>query len=139
MPELMRLIAARLREFTNNRRYARRYRISLPFSIALLETKAGSAHGPLTLDGYTYDVSATGVGLIAPVIRIGDRYLTKPDRAPNLTLRLPGGAIQMLVDPVRYERLDEEKDKTSYLIGMHIVEINKSNRASLDAYLRTLR
>lgn len=135
----MRLIAARLREFTNNRRYAKRYRIRLPFSIALLETNVGSAHGPLTLDGNTYDVSSTGVGLIAPAIRIGGRYLTTPDRAPDLTLRLPSGAIQMLVDPVRYEQLDEEKDKTSYLIGVHIVQISKSNRANLDAYLRTLR
>ena len=137
----MRLIAARLREFTNNRRYATRYRVRLPFNIILLErkTKIGTAHGPLTLDGYTYDVSATGIGLIAPAIRLGNHYLTGLNRKFDLTLRLPHESVQMLVDPVRYEQLGGGKDETGYLIGAHIIEISQSNRANLDAYLRTLR
>lgn len=141
VPELMRLIAARLREFTNNRRYATRYRVRLPFDIVLLETqtKVDSARHPLTLDGYTYDLSATGVGLITSAIRIGGRYLTGPDGKFDLTLRLPTEPIQMLVNPVRYEHLDEDKDSTGYLIGVHITAMSTIHRANFDAYLRTLR
>lgn len=137
----MRSIAARLRELTNNRRYAKRYRLRLPFSIVSLETKTkvDGARNPPTLDGHTYDVSATGIGLVTPAIRIGDRYLSALDRTFDLTLRLPTGSIQMFVNPVRYEQLDEEKNGTGYLIGVHIVEMSKSNRANFDAYLRTLR
>lgn len=137
----MRQIAARLREFANNRRYATRYPVRLPFSIVSAGTKARAinASRPLTLDGYTYDISSTGVGLIASTIRIGGSYLVGSDCSLDLTLRLPKELIQMLVNPVRYEKLDEAKDEIGYLIGVNIIEISNSNSTKLNAYLRTIR
>ncbi|MBA3766164.1 MAG: hypothetical protein H0W99_04075 [Acidobacteria bacterium] len=41
----------------------------------------------------------------------------------------------MLVNPVRYEKLDEDKAETGYLIGVRITEVTDADRARFNAYL----
>jgi hypothetical protein len=85
-----------------------------------------------SLDGYTLDVSATGLALVVPAIRIGEHYLAGDDRKLHVKLELPDGPVEMRVGTVRYEGLD---DGSGYLIGARILEMSESDRASFDKYV----
>jgi hypothetical protein len=85
-----------------------------------------------TLDGHTLDVSATGLALIVPAIRIGEHYLAGADRKLHIRLELPSGPVEMRVATVRYESLEDE---TGYLIGAQILEMSDSDRATFDKYV----
>lgn len=84
------------------------------------------------LDGYTLDVSATGLALIVPAIRIGEHYLAGADRKLHIKLQLPTGPVEMKVASVRYEGLE---DDSGYLIGTRILEMSDSDRASFEKYV----
>jgi len=85
-----------------------------------------------TLDGYTLDVSITGLALVVPAIRIGEHYLAGADRELHVKLELPSGPVEMKVVTVRYEDLE---DGSGYLIGARIREISDADRASFEKYV----
>jgi len=134
MSELPRRIVSQLRRFIGNRRRSKRVRARLGFTLSLSDPRIGSngSRRLPTLDGYTLDVSVTGVALIVPAIRIGEHYLAGGDRKLHIKLELPSGPIEMKVASVRYESLE---DDTGYLIGARIVEINDSDRKSFERYV----
>lgn len=137
MSELPRRIVAHLRRFVGNRRRFKRVRARLDFTLSLSDPRAntnGFRRLP-TLNGHTFDVSTSGVGLIVSAIRIGEHYLTGSDRRLYLKLQLPSGPVEMKVAPVRYESLDEEHEETGYLIGARIVEMDDADRASFNDYV----
>ena len=134
MSELPRRIVSRLRRFIGNRRHSRRVRTRLSFTLSLADPRVnsnGSRRLP-KLDGYTLDVSATGLALIVPAIRIGEHYLAGGDRKLHIKLELPSGPIEMKVASVRYESLE---DDTGYLIGARILEMSDTDRVSFEKYV----
>ena len=144
MPEIVRFIASRLREFVGNRRRAPRYvthlEAGLALSVSLPNTKAATkgTGQSLKLAGYTRDVSATGLALIVPTIRVGGQYITGENRTLEIMLKLPTGPIQVKATSVRYAPLEEEGADTGYLIGVAIVWMSDEDRKRFDAYLETL-
>jgi hypothetical protein len=140
MSELPRRIVSRLRHFIGNRRRCKRVRARLGFKLSLADPRVSSngARRLATLDGHTLDISTTGLALIVPAIRIGERYLAGSDRRLHLKLELPGGPVEMKVATVRYESLDESQEETGYLIGARIIEMADPDRASFDKYLGKL-
>ena len=141
MSELIRSIAARLREFVGNLRHAPRHKVRLPFSISLLEMKTGTdaTRRSPKIEGHTRDISATGMALVVPAIRIGEHYLTGEGNILRLRLESPPGPVQMNVTPERYEQLDESEAERGFLIGVSITQISDRDRARFISYLRTLR
>jgi hypothetical protein len=137
MAELPRRIVSRLRRFIGNRRHCKRVRTRLSFTLRLFDprTSSNGARRLPTLDGHTLDVSLTGLALIVPAIRIGEHYLTGSDRRLHVKLELPGGPVEMIVTPVRYESLDENQEESGYLIGALIGEMADSDRASFEEYV----
>jgi hypothetical protein len=85
-----------------------------------------------SLDGYTLDVSISGLALVVPAIRIGEHYLAGADRKLHVKLELPSGPVEMKVVTVRYEDLE---DGGGYLIGARILEISDADRASFEKYV----
>jgi len=85
-----------------------------------------------SLNGYTLDVSSTGLALVVPAIRIGEHYLAGGDRKLHVKLELPSGPVEMKVAPVRYESLE---DDSGYLIGARILEMSDADRGSFEKYL----
>ncbi|HEX8475352.1 MAG TPA: PilZ domain-containing protein [Pyrinomonadaceae bacterium] len=148
MPELVRSIASRLRAFVGNRRRARRYRATLPATVALSQSKAKveTANATVTkprlpsLTGETCDISETGLAIIVPAIRIGEHYLSGNNRGLDITLELPNStSISLRATPMRYEQLEREGHKTSYIIGARITEMSDDDRRLLTKYLDTLK
>ena len=143
MPEHLRSIVNRIRQFVGDRRHAPRYRARLPCTVSLMEQENRSAHASTharTLVGHTHDLSATGLALVLPAIRIGQRYLMGEGRSILVVLELPAGKIRLRATPVRYERLDTEtQSESGYLIGAHIGEMSDEDRALFIEYLKKLR
>jgi hypothetical protein len=140
MPEFIRSIASRLREFVGNRRRAPRYRIHLEAGLALSIGVPGAkgAGKQLRLAGYTRDISESGLSLIVPAIRIGGQYITDSNRTLQIMLKLPTGVVEIHGTPVRYSPLEEDTTDTGYLIGLRIERMSDNDRANLNAYLGTM-
>lgn len=141
MPEIIRSVVARLREFVGNRRRSPRYRVHLRVTLTLVDTKVrrnGAARRPSVLEGHTRDISASGLALILPAIRIGERYLTGQDQILDITLEHEDGPINLHASPVRYERLDESDAEKGYLIGVRIKEMSDDDRARFLECMKTL-
>jgi hypothetical protein len=142
MPEVMRHLAARLRRFVGNRRSATRYEVRLVARVSL-KARKGSANGarrPALLEGHTRDVSATGLGLSMPAIRIGEHYLTGEGSVLLIELELPDDTqVRMQAVAVRYERMEEDEGRSEYIIGTRITEIGEDDRTHFLAYLKTLK
>ncbi len=141
MPELIRAIAGRLRELVGNRRYPIRHKVRLNAIVSLHDAKItnidGSHKQPPSLEGYTRDLSATGLALIMPAIRIGDHYLTHQEHMLDIKLELYAGQTLLVrAVAVRYEPLDSGTNEKRYLIGMRI--LGTSDQKHFDAYLQTL-
>jgi hypothetical protein len=137
MSELPRRIVSQLRRFIGNRRRSKRVRTRLTFTLSLSDPRVstnGSRRLP-ALDGYTLDVSITGLALIVPAIRIGEHYLAGADRKLHVKLALPGGPVEMMVVTVRYENLE---DGSGYLIGARILEMSDADRGSFEKYVATV-
>ena len=137
MSELPRRIVSRLRRFIGNRRGSKRVRARLSFTLSLSDPRVSSngVRRLPSLDGYTLDVSVTGLALIVPAIRIGEHYLAGDDRKLHVKLELPSGPVEMKVASVRYESLE---DDTGYLIGARILEMSDTDRVSFQKYVSKL-
>lgn len=134
MPELIRSIANRLRHYVGDRRRAPRRQVQLPVVVSLLDERGGA---PPTLSGHTCDVSSSGLGLVLPSIRIGDRYLAGEGQTLRITLKLPQATARLYGTPVRYERLEGDGRPAGYLVGVRLAD--DQGRAALAEYIKTLK
>ena len=139
MPERLRTIASRLREFMGNRRRAPRWKVRLAVYVSLLDAAAGAppAGG---VAGHTRDISDGGLGLVLPVIRLGGRYLVGEGVTLRLTLKLGEQTARLYGTPVRYERLEEGEEGQSdpgFLLGIRLHP--DGDRALLADYLKGLK
>ncbi len=147
MSELLRTIINSLRQHVGNRRAAPRYTTHLDAALILSVSVGAGAGGNrvdkegggLRLAGYTRDISQTGLAIIVPAIHIGGQYLTSQNRMLEITLRLPGGHIQLQATPVRYSPLEEDAKDTGYVIGVRITSMPPRDRARYDAYLDKMK
>jgi hypothetical protein len=139
MPERLRTIASRLREFVGNRRRAPRRRVRLAVFVSLLDPAPG-AMPAAGVAGHTYDASESGLGVVLPVIRLGGRYLVGEGVTLRLTLKLGEQSARLYGTPVRYERLEEGQDGQTgpgFLLGIRLAE--DGDRALLVDYLKGLK
>ncbi|MFN2531190.1 MAG: PilZ domain-containing protein [Pyrinomonadaceae bacterium] len=91
-----------------------------------------------SLHGHTLDISATGLALVVPSIRIGEHYLAGHDHRLRVKLELPSGQVEMLLVPVRYESLEGDQAEHGYLIGARITEISDEDRKHFQDYVTKL-
>jgi len=141
MPELLRTIASRLREFVGNRRRAPRRKVRLAVFVSLLDASPG-APPAAGVAGHTRDASDTGLGIVLPVIRLGGRYLVGDGVTLRLTVKLGDKSARLYGTPVRYERLDDETQDghtapAGFLLGIRLHE--DGDRAMLAEYLKGLK
>lgn len=140
MPELFRSLAALIREYIKDRRHAERRKVQLPVSVSLIEkVKKVNSRRPLaTLRGHTRDISADGLAIVVSAIHIDGHYLVGEGRILLVELELPDGAVQIKINPVRYERLDEDESMAGYLIGSGITQMSDEDRSRFMAYIAQL-
>ena len=138
MSERMRSIVTRLRAYFADRRSAPRRPLRLPCTVVFYDPKhpdAAPPRGP-RLEAHTRDLSLTGLALIIPAIRIGERYLT--DAPLRILIDHPSGALQLVAQPVRYEQLPPDAGERGYLLGLRITTMTDADRARFEEHLRQL-
>ena len=135
MPERLRTLVGRIREFAGDRRHMARHRVHLNVTVSPASPTKANGRRPASLQGYTRDISANGIGLIMPAIRIGDRYLAGENCRLAIILELPEGPIEITAISERYEPL-EEPGEVGFLIGARITNISDVDRKLLTAYLK---
>jgi hypothetical protein len=145
MPERLRSIVNRLREFAGNRRRAPRVRVRLEVELELgISSRYGTKQGArdagkeLRLAGHTRDISRSGLALILPAIHIGGQYVTDNTRTLRITLKLPNGPVKLRAMPVRYTQLDEDAGEAGYLVGVQITEMSDDARARFNAHIEMM-
>jgi hypothetical protein len=132
---------ARLRKYVGDRRRAprrgARFAARLPLTVTPLGDGEDFDPGAQTsLSGLTRDLSAHGLTLLLPAIRVGGRYLTDTAGYLGVSVETPSGPVSMLAAPARFEHLSEGDGGHGYLLGIRIVKMADSDRA---AYLLCLR
>lgn len=138
MPEKLRTLVGRIREFAGDRRHMARYRVRLDVTVAPATPMKANGRRQASLRGYTRDISANGLGLIMPAIRIGDRYLAGENCRLAITLELPEGPIELAATSARYEPL-EDPSEVGFLIGTRITSISDAHRKLFLSYLHDLK
>ena len=135
MPELLRYITRRLREFVGNRRRAPRHRVTLPAYVSLLDAAPG-APPSAGVAGQTCDLSDGGLALRLPAVRVGGRYLVGDGVKLRITLNLGGASARLYGTPVRYEPVEGAPPETRFLVGVRLDDTG--DRAALAEYLKNL-
>lgn len=131
MSDLLRSVVSKFSRFVADRRGAPRVSARLQFGISVQGTSGNSRER--LLEGYTRDLSASGLGLIVHTVRVDSYYIFVDGCPRKLVLRLPKGPVTMLVLPVRSEMLGESGD--GYLIGARITAIGDEDRRRYLEYL----
>ncbi len=138
MSEFLRSIVTRLRARFADRRSAPRRPLRLPCAVFIHDPKLEEAHHAARraprLEAFTRDLSSTGIGLVAPAVRVGERYLT--DSPLRLVLEHPTGPLELTAAAVRYEQLDETGDERGYLFGLRITSMSDADRARYERHLQ---
>lgn len=124
--------------FSDDRRQAMRRKARLPVSVSVFDRDApiARAQSPLSVLGYTRDLSANGLLLIVPSILPGEDETASVEHELRIILALPAGDVEMRVRLVRHERLKESEPEIGYLVGVTISDISESAH---DLYLEYLR
>ena len=142
MLERMFTAANRLTRFVNAFSNSPRRIAHLPVNIALISPSDHSVK-PLkrpTIAGKLRDISATGLSIVVPTIRLGGHYFAGVDRTLAIDFELASGPVQFLAEPVRYERLEYDDGVSfGYVIGAEITEISDADRTRLHEYLKSLK
>ena len=136
MPELVRSIVARVREFIADRRLAKRRHVRLPLTVCLMTSARLNGSRRPSIPGHSLDLSRAGLSAVVPAIRIQDHYLAGGSQRLLIRLELPAAPVEMQVVTVRYEQY---QDEVGYLIGVNILEMSEPDRARYEEYLTGLR
>lgn len=141
MLKLMSSIVERTSKLLGTYIHARRHDIRLPLSVSLLDAKTMTISEPYStaMTGYLRDISKTGLALVVPSIRFGNRFLLSGHDPLRVIVELPDGTINIQVAPVRYDRVYEEQGERQYLIGARIMEITNSDREHLIRYIQQMK
>jgi hypothetical protein len=127
-------------ETIRNRRRAPRFKVKVPFTLAVLikdPRSQGVKYSPM-LHGHTVDISGIGLALFLPDVRAGEYDVSAHDQRLWLKLELPTGAVVMRVSPVRREKMAGGGSGAGWIIGAHIRQIDEADSAQYHAYVETL-
>jgi hypothetical protein len=130
-------LISKLRGWVANRRGESRFKARLPLSVS--SSAPGVARRPQAIEGYTRDVSASGLGFVVPSARPGDRRLSGPTL--RVSLLLGKRMIKVRAAPVRQAPLDPGRGEgeSGSLVGARITEIDDGDRAFLIQHLNRIR
>lgn len=141
MPSLIRFVGRKINAIAGNHFCAPRRRAELRLKVAMVEARAHSHRAPITtFDGYTRDISSTGVAILLPIARFSDELLNQSRRTLRIVLELANGAIEADAALVRYEPVtsNDGRTKMGFLIGAQILNMREDHRERFDQHLRSI-
>jgi hypothetical protein len=141
MVKLMNSILVRTYRLIGNYSNAQQYGLRLPVSVSLLYFKSAAVSVPCSpaMAGYLRDVSKTGLSLVVPSLRFGNRFLVSQYHPLGVTVELPDGVVDIQVAPVRYDKLNAAQGEHGYLIGGRIMRITEADRQRLARHIQQMK
>jgi len=141
MVKLMSSIVSRAYELLDNYNYARRYGLRLPVHVSLLYFKSAAVCVPCSpaMSGYLSDISKTGLSLVVPSLRFGNRFLVSEYYPLGVRVELPNGPVNIQVSPVRYDKLHEGQDEHRYINGGRIMRLTEADRKRLVQHIQLMK
>ena len=138
MVKLKNSIMSRAYRFLGRYIHAKRYGMNLPLSVSLLDQKKTAVSVPCSteMSGHLRDISKTGLSLIVPSMRFGNRFLISGHYPLQVLVELPNRVLNIQVAPVRYDKLKEEQSERRYLIGARIMQMTDSDREHLRDFIQ---
>lgn len=140
---MLREIATRFTRVIAERRAAPRKKVSVAVRVRFAPSLGSVGHTKNSekyhLSGATYDISACGVGLILPAIRIDQNYLVGEDRLLIVEMDIHDRTIIMKVIGRRYEEIGVHLSVKRFLVGAEIAEMSPTDRAAYDYFLKNAR
>lgn len=132
LENLLRKISRRL---IYERNAPRRRAANLP---TRFRVRAGNRESEF-VEAQTRDLSASGLAIETATIRIGTLHVyDSPDMVTptrlDVVLGLPSGEVTIVGETVRYDATDA----SSYLLGVHIVEMSPEDRDRYEEYIASL-
>ena len=135
---ILKSISVALRKSLANRRRADRHNAQRKAQLIINLSLAGAAQVTMPHEGYTRDLSKTGLSIIIPSLRINGRYLNSEDCSLRIVLpELP--AAEIYATPVRYAQLEQSGRDASYFIALRITKMSETDRTRYETYLRSLK
>lgn len=96
------------------------HEVRVEVGTAILDPQIGTGSlGPLTLYGYTRDLSPSGLGVIIPAADIGPRHSGESLPA-RVKVGLPGGGVEVEAEAVHWAPLGEMGLGRGVLIGVRV-------------------
>jgi hypothetical protein len=140
MPALSDRLSNLVRVAFIDRRAARRVRLALPVSFAVLRTnKASRAQRSRSVTAHTYDLSRTGLSLETSLIQIDSFHISlsadmASEQVLEIELELPERVVRLFGLPLRYER---RLKHGSYIVGVKITGMSDEDRAAYEQFLKS--
>lgn len=132
-------IARHLYSSLVNHVHVRRDGMQVPLNVSISETKLNGGQSATTTPGYLNDISKTGLSLVIPSIRFGDRYPVGDNYTLRIAIQLPHKLINIAATPIRYNRLGESPGEHRYLIGARITRMDALDRKHLTRHLKQVK
>lgn len=86
--------------------------------------------------GETVDISRTGIGFVAPSIRLKEKYLVGQDRLLNVEIELPNGTVFLRAVGCRYEKVGKDVSSEKFLVGITISKLIGSDKETFETFLK---
>jgi len=121
------------------RRVITNLEVNLRADFALLGVESAGTGGlPLKLMGSTHDLSARGLSLVLPSVRADERFPASTNPTVDVTVRTPGGSVEMKATVVYILAPDERNSLLASIVGLQIDEINERTQTLLMNYLKEI-
>jgi hypothetical protein len=136
---VVRSLIHHLRASLVSRIRVRRSGMQLPLSVSISETNMRGKQSLMTTQGYLNDISKTGLSVVIPAVRFGDRYPVGDNYKLRIKIQLPNKLVSIGAIPIRYNKLEEASDESRYLIGAKIAEMDGLDRKHLLKHLKRVK
>ena len=137
LPDKLRPLVSRVREWVGDRRRSPRSKASLPFRAS--SDTAGSTGWSAA--GHTHDVSATGLGMLFPAPEPGGEQYPAGSSTFLLTLKIGRREMRLVATPARLDPAPAAGGEKSgvRLVGARIDTMDEQDRVLLENYIKARR
>jgi hypothetical protein len=140
MTQLLRSLATHINAMAGAHFCTPRRRSRLRLRLAMTDRKTHiTGSRAATFDGYTCDISATGMAILLPVVCLSDQLISQGHRTVRIVLELVTGPVEAEASVVRYEPVKfDEVAELGCLIGARIDSMRAEDRERFIEHLRSI-
>jgi hypothetical protein len=141
MTHLIRTIATNINALAGTHYCAPRRKARVQLRLAIVDSNPNFREPrTVTFEGYTCDISSTGLAILLPITRFSEQLLNQSQKTLRIVLELATGVIETDAKIVRYEplQLSDGLTELGCLLGAKFLNMCAADRERFNEYLRSL-